>query len=73
MSKFKVCQKTMMMVMMSMMMVMMMMMMKKIMEDVFVTSFQKDGKCMRDNEESECYNYLKESESESEEDNEESK
>ena len=59
-----------MMVMMSMMMVMMMMMMmKKIMEDVFVTSFQKDGKCMRDNEETECYNYLKESE----EDNEESK
>ena len=47
MSKFKVCQKTMMM---------------KIMEEIFVTSFEKDGKCMRDNEESE-----------SDEDNEESK
>ena len=41
------------------------------MEEIFVTSFEKDGKCVRDNEENECYNYLKESESY--EDDEESK
>ena len=47
MSKFKVCQKTMRM---------------KIVEEIFVTSLEKDGKCMREYEESE-----------SDEDNEESK